>query len=40
MKNGVCIRTTDQQNIIADWTKYYIHMDFDKKINFLIYHED
>lgn len=32
MKIGVCIRAKDEQNIIADWTKHYIDMGFDKII--------
>ena len=30
MKIGVCIRAKDEQKIICDWVKYYIHLGFDK----------
>jgi hypothetical protein len=32
MNIGVCIRAKDEQKIIADWTKHYIDMGFDKII--------
>lgn len=32
MKIGVCIRAKDEQKIIADWTRHYINMGFDKII--------
>jgi hypothetical protein len=32
MKIGVCIRIKDEQNIICDWVRYYLHIGFDKLI--------
>jgi len=32
MKIGACIRVKDEQNIICDWVRYYLHIGFDKLI--------
>ena len=32
MKLGACIRVKDEQNIICDWVRYYLHIGFDKLI--------